>query len=108
MRRFTAARQRQLRELGRSLDPPQPNRGRHDCTGCGLAFSSEAGFAFHRRTLGPRVGARCLTAKQLRRFRFVGGRTWKAPAWVELWYVDEIEMEMKTAGAGFTKEAWLR
>ncbi|MGH2652456.1 MAG: hypothetical protein ACRDHK_14730 [Actinomycetota bacterium] len=107
MRTFTARRTRELRLFGQTLNPPQPNRGRHECETCALTFSSEAGFAYHFRTRGPRSGMECLNPRQLRSAGFRGVRGgWKTPAWMELWYVDEIRKEDIEVGAGFRREAW--
>ena len=106
MRRFTDDRQRELREFGKGLYPPQPNFERAECSACGLAFSSEAAFTFHQRMMGPRVLTVCLTESQLRRRRFKGTTVLRAPSWVEYWYLDELQKEHRKALSGFTREAW--
>ena len=109
-RRFDPERVRELREFSKTLVVRQPNRGPHECTRCGVVFGSEAGFTYHQRTRKTkRYSNECLTERLLKRAEFAAtpSGTWQVPAWVELWYLDELAKETGTAGAGFRAEAWV-
>lgn len=106
--RFTTDRRQELDAFRRRRVPEQPNRGRHECTVCGMILMSEAGATYHRKVRGPRSDNVCLTATQMRRagFTTADGRVWKIPATIEYWFLEELQKESRRAMSGFTKEAW--